>query len=477
MENEKINTNKEVVSEEVNGTNSKKQKNGKVSAGKTAKDLLLWQSRAVSLSINVLILGYLMIYCTDTLGIPAAIVSTILLATKALDGLSDMVAGNIVDNTKSRWGKGRPYELFIVLLWFFTWLMFSCPPEMALGVKCAWIFIMYSLINAVCMTFLNANQIVYMLRAFKTENEYVRVSSLGSIITMLGAIAFNITFPVLMGTMATSPEGWSRLVGMWALPLAALGLIRMLTMKEKYNLEEEVEKKEKIKITESLAVVKENKYLLLIAAAGTIVAFIASMGVDIYYFKYVVGNIAAMGLVAFSTILSLPIMFFIPFLIRKFTLSKVVQIGYFVTALGFGLTFFAGANIPLIMVCSIIKGMGSAVTSMLLGLLVIDCAEYNEWKGGNRLEASMSSVMGFLNKIGAALGAAALGYILTWSGYVGGQDVVPDSALTTIRLLFTFIPMIFYIGAGTLFFFYTLNKQLPEIKAENEARREAKDSK
>lgn len=435
------------------------------------KNLFLWQSRTISSSINVLILGYLMIYCTDTLGISAAAVSMILLATKTIDGVTDMFAGNIVDNTKSKWGKGRPYELFIILLWFFTWLMFSCPIGLTTYVKYAWIFVMYSLVNAVCMTFLNANAVIYMMRAFETEDEYVKISSVGSIITMLGAIIFNVTFPMMMGNMATSPEGWSRLVGMWAIPLIALGLIRVLAFKEKYRMDSSVETQEKIPLKETVSVIKENKYLLIVAIAGTVVAFSSSMGVDIYYFKYVVGDVGVMGIVAFATILALPVMFIIPTLIKKFSLSKVIQTGYLITGLGFGLTFFAGANIPLIMVCGIIKGVGSSITSMLIGLLIIDLAEYNEWKGGNRLEASMSSINGLLAKIGAALGAASLGFILTWSGYSGNQEVIPDSSMATIRLLFTLIPMCIYLFAWGVFFFFDLNKKLPQIKEENEQRR------
>ena len=88
----------------------KKNKGDKIGFG----GLLLWQTRAVSSSIVVLMLGYLMIYATDTLKVPAAAVSLILVASKVFDGITDMVAGFIVDRTESKWGKARPYEIFIV---------------------------------------------------------------------------------------------------------------------------------------------------------------------------------------------------------------------------------------------------------------------------------------------------------------------------------------------------------------------------
>ena len=78
--------------------------------------LLLWNSRMVSSAIVTLMLGFLMIYCTDTLKVSPAYISIILVASKVLDGVTDMFAGFIVDRTKTRWGKARPYEIFIVAI-------------------------------------------------------------------------------------------------------------------------------------------------------------------------------------------------------------------------------------------------------------------------------------------------------------------------------------------------------------------------
>ena len=92
---------------------TKKNRDDKVGFG----GLMIWNSRAISTAIFVLVSSFLMIYCTDTLKIPAAMVSMILVASKVLDGITDMFAGFIVDRTETRWGKARPYEIFIVGLW------------------------------------------------------------------------------------------------------------------------------------------------------------------------------------------------------------------------------------------------------------------------------------------------------------------------------------------------------------------------
>lgn len=108
----------------------------------------------------------------------------------------------------TKWGKTRPYEVFIAAIWLATWLLFSCPEGFGMTAKLIWIFVIYVLANSICYTFLNANKTPYLVRAFKS-GQIVKQTSYGSIITMLAAVIFNMTFPVLMGSLATSGAGWS----------------------------------------------------------------------------------------------------------------------------------------------------------------------------------------------------------------------------------------------------------------------------
>ena len=113
-----------------------------------------WQARAVSMGSMTIVLGYLTIFCTDTLMLPAALVGTLLLVSKIFDGVTDLIAGYIIENTKTRWGKARPYEFFIIALWLATWALFSCPEGWSSVVKCVWVFVMYTLVNSIFATFL-----------------------------------------------------------------------------------------------------------------------------------------------------------------------------------------------------------------------------------------------------------------------------------------------------------------------------------
>lgn len=454
------------------GKTKEKNTDDKVGIGK----LFLWNSRAVSTSIVTLMLGFLMIYCTDTLKVPAAYVSIILVVSKFLDGVTDMFAGFIVDRTQTKWGKARPYEVFIVAIWLATWLLFSCPESFSMTAKLIWIFVMYALANSICYTFLNANQTPYLVRAFKS-GQIVKQTSYGSIITMLAAVIFNMTFPALMGSIATSASGWSRLVLMFAVPLAAVGTLRMIFIPEQYDVDAESPNTEKLKVSDIFKLIRTNKYILIIVLMTFVFNFVCNMGVNTYFFTYIVGNVGLMGITAVAQIVALPLALFFPKLIAKFSTVKLMMAGFIVSAVGYLLNFVAGSNIALLSVAAILWGAGTIPASMLSALVVIECADFNEWKGNHRMEGTMSSLVGLGAKIGAAIGAGALGILLSMVGYTGDAATMPQAALTVIRMLFSIVPMVLYILVALTLKGYTLNKQLPQIREEIEQRRAAAASK
>ena len=434
--------------------------------------LMLWQSRMVSSTVAYLLLTFLMIYCTDTLKIPAALVSAILVGSKLIDGVTDMFAGLIVDKTKTKWGKARPYEVFIIFMWLFTWLMFSCPESLSTTIKCVWIFVMYALVNSICYTFLNANNTVYIVRAFK-NTQIVKLTSLGSIITMLSGLLFNIFFPMAMGKIAVDASGWSRLILLMAVPFSVLGILRMLFVQEKYAVDSMSGNNKQVKVKDMFEVIKNNKYIILIALVNFVFNFVSSMGVTSYYYKYIVGHIGIMGLASAAQFVAIPLAFAFPALIKKFSTSKVVIAGFLVAAVGYFLNFIAVDNVPLLMIAAILTGGGAVPASMLLTLIIIDCADYNEWRDKHRMEGTMTSFVGLGKKIGAALGAGALGVFLQFANFTGDVATMPQSAYTMIRLLMSFIPMVLYILTGLSMTLYKLDKKMPQIRADIEEKRRA----
>ena len=433
------------------------------------KRMVLWNSRGISLGANMLTIGFLSIYCTDTLKVPAATVGILLMASKIIDAVTDMIAGYIVDRTNTRLGRGRPYELCIIGVWLCTWLMFSCPPSLSIAVKCAWILSMYAFINSIFATFLNAANTPYMVRAFLNQKQYVAISSYGSIIVMLVIVAFNVSFPMLMAKLAVSPKGWSVLIGVYAVPLTLIGLLRFIFIKEEIRVD--AAGSEKIHMRDVFTVLKTNPYIYIIALVSLVFNFITNMGVGQYYFTYIVKNIGLMGPLALTQIVLLPLVFIYPPFIKKFSIRALIITGLVIIIIGYLINFFAYDNFVLLVIGSLFTGAGSVPIAMMLGLLIIDCAEFNEWKGRARLEGTMSCINGLAGKAGSAFGAGVLGILLGAVGYTGSAETVSPEAVTMIRMLYSLIPMGLYVLVIIAMRFYKLEKMMPMIRRENEERR------
>lgn len=434
--------------------------------------LICWQSSAVSVSISTLVLMFVTIYCTDTLGMPPALVGTLFMVSKLVDGVTDILAGFIIDRTETKWGRGRPYEIFMVFLWLSTWLLFSCPEGFSLVAKSIWIFCMYVFMNAVCITFLNANNVVYLVRSFETKEQQVKLTAYGSFFTMGAAVTFNMLFPMAMGRMATSAAGWSRLIGMLAVPLTLIGIIRMLTIKEQYQNDVKAEG-EKLQLKDVFTLVRTNEYVVRLSLARFIANMVGSMGVAVYFWTYIVGNVSLMGVTSVTSIVFLPVAFVLPLLRRKLGLGRLVMCGFSISVAGYILMFFSGGNLAAVVVATFLTSGGAVPFSMLFNIFLIDCADYNEWKGNPRMEGTLGSLTGFANKVGGAFGGFFLGIMLSIAGYDGNLQVQGDGALLMIRLLAGIIPAVLYLVIIWIMKTYKLDKELPKMKEEIEARKAA----
>lgn len=449
------------------GKTGKPERPGKVGAGR----MLLWQSNSIAVGCNVLVLGFLSIYATDTLKVPAALVGTLLLVAKVADAITALLFGYIVDKTNTRWGRARPYQWCIVGLWLCTWLMFSASPEWELAAKAAWILVMYIMVTAVFMTFLNASGPVYLVRAFPRSEQHLAIQSYGSIVPMLFAVAFNISFPIAMGQLATSASGWSALLGIYALPLVAIGLLRFFTIKE--TVDADVTTGEKLHLKDVMLALRSNGAVFVLGILLLVFNLVTNMGVGVYYFTHIVHNVGLMGAVAAIQIVAIPLAFVFPSFVRRFSIRTLITVGLAVTAAGYLLAFFALDNFAIIAVSQILVGAGNVPLSMLSMLMILECADYNEWKGIPRMEGTISGLTSFATMLGAALGSGIMGWLLGMSGYTGDAATMPDSSIFMIRLLFSLIPMALYLVLIVVLRFYKLTDILPRIRQENADRRAA----
>ena len=429
-----------------------------------------WSARDLSLSANFIVLSFLTIYCTNTLGLNPLLVGTLLLASRIVDAVTDLFAGFLVDKTNTRWGKGRPYEFAILGVWLCTWLLYSAPAEAGNTVKAVWIFVMYMFVNSVFSTLLNASGNPYMVRAFKTNEQRVKLASFGGILIMVSSILINIIFPIAMNRIATSPKGWSAMIAMFALPLGLIGILRFFFVKETEKVDTT---SEAVHFKDVIAVLKDNKYVYMIIAVQLVYALVTGTGVASYYFTYIVHNVEIMGIVSAMSVIVLPLMAFFPLMLKKIPMGKMVQIGCVFYTLGSLVVFFSGGSIPILIAATVLIGIGTLPITYLINLMALDCGSYNAYLGRQRMDGTIGAIKGFANKLGAALGAGLLGAMLSWGGFDANAASQTGSANFAISAVYGLIPAILFALIAVMLIFYKLDKMMPEINRVIEERNAA----
>lgn len=425
---------------------------------------LAWRSSAFSLAANFIIISYITIYCTDTLKMPPGLVGTLLLISKLIDGVGELFAGYLVDRLNFKMGKGRPWDLCFIGLWISTILLYSTPASASIVVKSIWVFFMYSLVMSVFQTMIAAGVTPYTLRAFANKTVMVKLQSYGGIIGMFLSIVVSASFPILMKILATSPQGWTKLITLYAIPLLIFGMMRFFFVKEIYPVpEEDMHAEERITLKDVVAAMKNNKYIWIVCGLSFTLQTIQGLGAATYYFKYIVGNLALMGTMQMISIVLLVVMIFFPKVIKRYSISVLIASSAISSILGSVITFFAGANISILLVGAIFTGLGMLAPPYLISLMIFDCAKYNRWKGRRSMEATMSAVNNFGTNVGSGLGSAIVGFLLGASGYIGDAAVQTPTTLFTIRCLYSLVPAVLYLLMFILARMFTIEKLIPQM--------------
>lgn len=448
---------------------------------------ILWSSKGIGINVpNTLIVTYLSFYATDVLGMKATLVATILLLSKLFDGVTDLVSGFIVDNTRTKLGKGRPYDIAIAFIGVFTVLLFSAP-KTGTVVQVIWLSVMYLLLQAVCVTLLETADSIYLLRAFPNERERNNTFGISTIFVQIVTISIGVILPVMIAAAGTNHAEWSKMVFFVTIPCTLFGMLRFIFVKE-VNIEEPVKKmkaEEKrvdtnhISLKDGLKAIVQNPYIILLSM-GIFIIVISSGFLNsstAYYFQYIVGDmnqmaIASMGM--YGSILMLII--FVPFA-NRFGKSTMLKFGLMVAVAGNLIRWFGGMNIITITLGMAMLMFGVMPLAMYAPLYLFDIMDYGEWKTGKRVEAIYAALPSFANKVAGGLAVSLGMFVLGAAGYDGTATTQTESALNAIRLNYNIVPTILLILMTIILIcFYNIDKKMPLIKKELEIRRAEKET-
>ena len=407
--------------------------------------------------VYALLSAFVMIFLTDTVGMNAGVVGTLIAVSKLFDGLSDIFFGSLIDKTHSRMGKARPWMFYgyfgcaICLV-----AIFCIPAGSGAAVQYAWFFIAYTLLNA---GFYTANNIAYSaLTALITKNNHERVQ-MGSIRFMFAFGTSMLIQTITVGLVAHFGGGaaaWRTVAIIYAIVGIISNTLSVMSVRELSpeelaegeEVQEQADAEEKYTLVDAFKLLIQNKYYLMICASYILMQiYTATLNMGIYYMTYVLKNANLLGV--FSWAINIPIiigLLFTPTLVAKFGgMYKLNLMGYTLGTIGRLGVVIAGylGSVPLMLACTAVAAIGMSPLQGDMNALIATCSEYTFLTHGKRVDGTMYSCTSLGTKLGGGIGTALAGWLLAFSGYVGGAAQQSASTMNMLHVMYLWMPMLF----------------------------------
>lgn len=412
--------------------------------------------------------AFLMFYYTDYAGVSALAVGTIMMVSRIFDGVSDIIMGVIVDRTKSRFGKARPWLLRMCIPFAVSGvLLFSVPTSWAATPKLVYVFITYNLVSTVIYTAINVPYSA--LNALMTQDPYERsvLSIFRNLLATAGTLIINMCTLPMVEYFGDNASAWTKTFCVLGLLAVIAFLINFFGTKERVKpAASEEGKVEDVPFATGIKALFRNKYWIMMTGMLALFFLMYSVngGATVYYAKDILGDRNLVSTInGIFNVVQICSMFFIAMLVKKFGKRNVFSIGLVLNMIGILLLHFSGGAMVLIVVSSVIRGVGNACGGATMWAMVSDTIDYGEWKTGVRTEGLVNSACSFGYKIGNGIGSALLGLILEIGGYVGEAVTQTESALLSVEICFIWIPVAVYVIGLVIMKFYHLDSEFAGI--------------
>ncbi|MDQ0257054.1 GPH family glycoside/pentoside/hexuronide:cation symporter [Evansella vedderi] len=416
---------------------------------------------------------FLVFYYTDVAGASAAAVGTIILLSRLLDGFTDIGMGAIVDKTNSKHGKARPWLLWLAIPYTISAIMLFTVPDLGPVGMLVYIAITYNLVHII---YTGINIPYGVLNARMTQDSYQRATlNIFRMFSALIATVIVIFFTIpLVEAFGGGKTGWTVTFTIFGILAGILFLITFLTTKERVtavNVDQS-----KVPVKDGVKALFKNKYwaMMVLFALVSYSGMGLGGGLGVYYAQYILGNTALVGPLGLAGLFPIMIgLLFVAPIIKKFGKRNAMIFGLLFGLIGTVVIMIDPSNFTLVIVGSIIRGLGAVPMAASFFAMLADTIEYGEWKTGLRTEGLVYSAGSFGTKVGMGLGAAIIGWSLSLGGYVGGVAEQTDAAIAMITFLFVWAPAIIALLQLAILNFYKLDKMYPQILADLQARKES----
>jgi len=416
--------------------------------------------------------SFVTIYLTDTVGLPAGIIGTVILISQLTDGFSDLFMGSLIDNTNTKMGKAKPWIFWTApILGILVFMLFNVPDAANQTIQLGYVFLIYLAISAV---FYTANNVAYSsLTTLMTNNEKDRVS-LGSMrfIFANAAVFIITTFTTfIVSFFGGGQQGWSGTAALYgilcAIPLMLTGwFVKERNVAKVSGVEQSKDAtKERIPLKTTVKVLFSNKYFLL-ALVLYILWYLRQTGnaMRVYYATYVFGNADFIAIMSAAALLPMVIgLMLAPKIAGKFGVKKSSTIGLSISAIAYLFMTIFSENLTLFTIGMVINAIGLVPLQAALTAIVADVGDIVYWKTGVPVQGSVFSLTSAGMKIGQGITASLVAWSLSLGNYIAQSNAQPDSSIFAMKSMQIYFPLLIVILMLIIILVMNYEKHMPEI--------------
>lgn len=434
--------------------------------------------------------AYLMIFYTDVFGLPAAVVGTMFLITRIWDSAFDPIVGVVADRTHSRWGKFRPYLLWLAVPFGIIGVLTFVTPDWSPTGKLVYAYVTYSLM----MMIYSAINVPYAsLLGVMSPNPKERntlstyrmtFAYIGSFIALLLFMPLVNFFSGNSKDLGDQQTGWTMAVVVIAILCIILFFGCFAWTKERVKPIKEAQNP----LKEDLKDLFKNKPWWILLGAGVAALVFNSIrdGATVYYFKYFVveEDYATVSFFGMSFVLSglylalgqaaniIGVIAAAPVSNRIGKRNTYMWAMIIATVLSVIFYWFDKEDLIWMFVFQALISICAGSIFPLLWSMYADCADYSELKTGNRATGLIFSSSSMSQKFGWAIGTAITGWLLGFFGFQANA-VQSEEAISGIKMFLSFLPVVGTILSVVFISMYPLTeKKMKDITTELECKRQ-----
>lgn len=412
--------------------------------------------------IAATVASYYGVFMTDTIKIPAAAASIIMLIASLWDAINDPMMGTIADRTNTKFGRYKPYfTIFPVLMAIVGVLLFLNPSGLSTNQKIIYVAVTY-ISFGMLYTVLTMPHMAVLPAVTRDNNTRNQVIAMGA-----GFCALSFT------VASTFTPKIVELFGGSYIPIMAIyGVLGVISFWGLYATADEkyLQKSEKRPIMHDIKTLFKHKQLYPImlvwclASIGYGLMFASSVYYVMYYLARPDLIALYMGIISIGALVSMVVLMPIALKIFK-TGQKALIVTQTLTFVCYGIAFFFGKNLIILYVTSFLATAIGAMSNALVNVLVNDTIDFIQLEDGVSLNGTISSIKGFAQKCGTTVVNSGILALLAASGYIAGAiGQQPESTLLTLNLIRFGIPAFICLVIVICLKYYPLEKYYPAIE-------------